>query len=136
MDLAEMIRKQEELEEAYHKEGGRIITEYLKRFFDKYSEAHIIRWTQYTPYFNDGDPCVFGTCLDAILTEREFQAMEDSGSSYYEEFSETFPYDSKAYKEFSQFLNDAEKVLEAALGDHKEVIATRDNLEVEDYDHE
>ncbi len=29
-------------------------------FFDKYPEVKEIKWRQYTPYFNDGEPCEFG----------------------------------------------------------------------------
>lgn len=36
------------------------VEEHFKRFFEKYPQVAGIRWTQYTPYFNDGDPCSFG----------------------------------------------------------------------------
>ena len=29
----------------------------FKRYFDIWPEADAFRWTQYTPYFNDGDAC-------------------------------------------------------------------------------
>src|SRR6267154_5517989 len=32
----------------------------FKEFFDSNPDIDKITWTQYTPYFNDGDPCVFG----------------------------------------------------------------------------
>lgn len=33
--------------------------ELFKAFFEENPEIHSIQWTQYTPYFNDGDECVF-----------------------------------------------------------------------------
>lgn len=32
----------------------------FENFFKENPEVKAIRWTQYTPYFNDGDECVFG----------------------------------------------------------------------------
>lgn len=32
----------------------------FKNFFKKYPEIEAIKWSQYTPYFNDGEPCEFG----------------------------------------------------------------------------
>lgn len=29
-------------------------------FFDKWPQVHSVWWTQYTPHFNDGEPCEFG----------------------------------------------------------------------------
>lgn len=32
-----------------------------KELFEKYPDLKSFSWTQYTPYFNDGDPCYFGS---------------------------------------------------------------------------
>ena len=36
-----------------------VFGEAMKGVFDKHPCLMGLRWTQYTPYFNDGDPCVF-----------------------------------------------------------------------------
>src|ERR1700674_1049946 len=54
--LQEQIAKLQE----QTKEAAKIlIRDGLKNIFDKYPSIENISWTQYTPYFNDGDPCVF-----------------------------------------------------------------------------
>ena len=37
-----------------------VFTEETKRLFDRFPTLVAFHWTQYTPYFNDGDACVFG----------------------------------------------------------------------------
>ena len=50
--------------EAYHtvfQERAKIaLREEFKSFFEKFPEVESVRWSQYTPYFNDGEPCEFG----------------------------------------------------------------------------
>lgn len=36
-----------------------------------------IKWSQYTPYFNDGDPCEFTTYLSGIVVEDRFLTEEE-----------------------------------------------------------
>lgn len=40
-------------------EGEDIVKNAFSTLFDKYPTLEAIRWEQYTPYFNDGDPCEF-----------------------------------------------------------------------------
>ena len=64
-------------------------------------EVAAVRWRQYTPYFNDGDPCVFGVgeigvaFIDLPFSERgcsyeEFGGEYDDGffGTYSDEFNE------------------------------------------------
>lgn len=41
-------------------EGRKILHEQLKSIFDADPDLAVINWRQYTPYFNDGDLCIFG----------------------------------------------------------------------------
>lgn len=51
------------MKEAYDRklqhEGQAAVKDAFKDFFDKYPEVRSIVWTEYTPYFCDGDPCYF-----------------------------------------------------------------------------
>lgn len=40
-------------------EGQAAVKDAFKDLFDKYPEIRSVVWTQYTPYFNDGDTCTF-----------------------------------------------------------------------------
>lgn len=59
MDLKEFKVKQEELEKALGKNAKNILAEEFKSFFAAHPEIDAVRWTQYTPHFNDGEPCIF-----------------------------------------------------------------------------
>lgn len=40
-------------------EGANLVKKEFKAVFDKYPELRAVTWSQYTPYFNDGEPCEF-----------------------------------------------------------------------------
>jgi hypothetical protein len=41
------------------RDGEAAVKEAFKELFDAYPEIRSVVWTQYTPYFNDGDTCEF-----------------------------------------------------------------------------
>lgn len=43
---------------------GEALKEMVNEIFDAYPGLQSFGWTQYTPYFNDGDTCVFGVNND------------------------------------------------------------------------
>lgn len=58
--LAEGItKKMKEIRDAASKEGKTAILETANEIFEKHPSLAGIRWCQYTPYFNDGEPCEF-----------------------------------------------------------------------------
>jgi hypothetical protein len=44
------------------------LKEEFKTFFEQNPEVHTIRWTQYAPYFNDGEPCEFSVHEPVFLS--------------------------------------------------------------------
>src|SRR5690606_15518821 len=42
------------------KDGLSVISSKFKETFEKHPELEAIYFTAFTPYFNDGDPCVYG----------------------------------------------------------------------------
>lgn len=55
-----LLQKIEELNKYIHEEGEKGLLEGLKEFMEANPTVQAVRWEQYAPYFNDGDPCVFG----------------------------------------------------------------------------
>lgn len=58
--LKEMSEKIDEYKAAISKIGLDSVSKFFSEFFDQNPTIYGIWWTQYTPYFNDGDACVFG----------------------------------------------------------------------------
>lgn len=118
-------------------------------------------WTQYTPYFNDGDPCTFGVRGEIwvrTVTDQDVEDLYDleigrysghpslgkrgrtrSGSTYVDQ-----PYqgpDEARYDrclalnaaiEGGEFLD----VLLDAFGDHAEITVRKDGIKVDFYSHD
>lgn len=59
MKMKETVVKLNAIRDKMHKDGKVAILEGFKEFFNNHPEAKEIVWTQYTPYFNDGDVCTF-----------------------------------------------------------------------------
>ena len=144
-------------------EAQELFKEVTKEFFDKNPKITAIIWTQYTPYFNDGDTCVFSVG-DAYFTNANEEQMEDFTSyGEYEGDEETVfsmndyeltgdsewsvnerakydmtGLDKKSIKAFSKVLqsNEMEDVMLEMFGDHVRVVTTRDGFDVNDYDHD
>ena len=90
--------------------------------FVKHPVLKSISWTQYTPYFNDGDPCYFSS-RHAYATIK-FVTSDESEQL-------------KAGKQVNKFLdNFDDDDMETLFGDGVKVIITKDGIEVEDYDHD
>lgn len=115
-------------------------------------------WTQYTPYFNDGDPCTFGVRGEVWFRTTQDGAVDDT----YELELDSHPTigirrwngDARSFEEIrlspekravydrclaldtaiegGEFLD----VLLDAFGDHAEITVKKDAIQVEFYSHE
>lgn len=56
----------------------------LMPVFEKYPFLGSICWTQYTPYFNDGDVCEFTSCIGEPALNSVQDVEEGSTHDYYE----------------------------------------------------
>jgi hypothetical protein len=59
-EFLESVNKQKkELEKKIQSEGQALLKGMFKEFFHNHPEAKAIVWTQYTPYWSDGEDCIF-----------------------------------------------------------------------------
>lgn len=146
------------------KERKALFQESLKETFDEIFKEHpkllSIRWQGYTPYFNDGDPCVY-TIYDFyaevegikswVHDYSKYGGRVDSGSEYntadeaYKNercLEECFlaTWDKECPEEIKEVLSSLgslpDDLFLQAFGDHAEITATREGFKVEAYDHE
>ena len=118
--------------------GKKGVKEELTVLFEKFPELEAVRWNQYTPYFNDGDPCEFRV---GDLTYK--LAGDDESGDYEDGFQDVWIEDDDQYKAMKEAIsgtsdkfNSLEDVLLVAFGDHQQITATRNGVAVEEYDHE
>ena len=55
----QLLEDQAELQRKFQEQAQGMFKEITKEFFDKNPGITGVVWTQYTPYFNDGDTCEF-----------------------------------------------------------------------------
>lgn len=121
-EFTDFKKKVEELRLQLQKTGEQFLAQNFKELFEKYPKLEKISWTQYTPYFNDGDECTFRSNHRYADIEGE-----DLGASGIKEV------ESELSKFMSQFDNE---LLKNLFGDHVQLIVSKEGITVEEYKHE
>lgn len=134
--IAAIVKARDEYRDMVKRLGKEAVAESLKALFEAHPELVGVRWAQYTPYFNDGEPCEFGV---RELYYRTANTAEDAGD--YEDGYESTPWRKEdktplhlAVDEFDRSRD--EDIMREAFGDHVQVTATREGVEVEEYEHD
>ena len=84
-----ILQERNALLEKYQKELQTALVETCREFFENNPTIKLICWTQYTPYFNDGDTCTFRV-NDIYFSNAEGDDVNDiTGYGEYEGESET-----------------------------------------------
>jgi hypothetical protein len=124
------------------------VIENLKPAFDDLVSDGIegVRWTQYTPYFNDGDSCEFyvnepyvktsfngeddGDFEDGFIDSYDIKRLDGISDGVKENIATKI-------KEITSLISSIpENVMYSVYGDHKQITITAEGTEVEDYDHD
>jgi hypothetical protein len=158
----DFIKAQEE----FQTKAQASMKEAFKAIFDAYPGIQGFRWTQYAPYFNDGEECVFSvneiSVFGGNLEEDDIDSITGWGdydgdnelvfTDGYRE-TNTFAWDrpfvlqagSNALKKNAPEVSDLvsalqsgalEDVMRATFGNHVQVTANRGGFDVDDYDHD
>lgn len=139
--IEEYLAKKAELEAYVSDEGKNILRDFFLNFFKQNPEIPAVRWTQYTPYFNDGEPCVFGVQepsykLSLGLPDEDHDEFKDSW-----QFRKQSPNLYKRLGKFEADFSSLESLFENVFGDSVKVTASlgKDGVvsfEVDEYEHD
>lgn len=135
MSLNAIREMQKQLKEKIQNEGKTLLGDEFRKFFEANPEVQAVRWAQYAPYFNDGEPCTFSV---GSFYWRKAGTPEDSTAGDYEDGYECAYYGSsknKAVQQLEALVSDNDVML-ACFGDHQQITATRDGFEVDEYSHD
>ena len=107
------------------------------------------RWVQYTPYFNDGEPCVFlVNDLEFCIKKEDYQKFINKDSSYFtdDENNQNLCWisdynvnldDFPKIKELVDFFQLIDyEYFEDAFGDHAEIVFDGLEFNIEEYQHD
>lgn len=154
---SEMTQKVAQIEKEYREKMQSIFDKCIKVFFDETPDIKCIHWTQYTPYWNDGEECYFSVndiCYD--INRHDSNNDDDIDYSYegdrfvvdsykpdpedVEEELKLYPNRDQAIKNFKSIKtlihSIPEDVMQTIFGDHVEVFIDRDGVRTEEYEHE
>lgn len=132
--IADIRVAMEALKKELKQNGTQLLGEEFKEFFAANKNIVALRWTQYTPYFNDGDPCKFGVNdCEVKYLYGETSTEDEDGFCYISHYSPD-----KRSKPAVQFWNTIcdEEIMEAIFGDHVQITVSREGFEVDEYDHD
>ena len=113
-----------------------------------FPEVKKIRWEQFTPYFNDGDPCEFNVHEPAVKFTGHLKQFSEQYSDYGDGYLDAWNLKYRAEKDkFSlpEGLVEAlsavsssrfESVCRSNFGEHARVTASRKGFKVEFYKHD
>jgi len=164
-EFNKLIKDQEELRRQFQERAQELFKSITKEFFEKNPGITGVVWTQYTPYFNDGETCEFSvndcTFTNAPIDELDNISWGDydgdtegvwatenvahvlsTDREYYKEMRELIMskggVDPESCKLFSDAIcsSEMEDVMLAMFGDHVKVIATRTGFDVDDFSHD
>lgn len=118
--------------------------EVIKEVFSSVPGLNKIGWTQYTPYFNDGEECVFGVSDPSFdIKELNDEPEKEEDNSNVWKWASSYRIKDKRPKEqyetikaFEDLINNNEDALRSVYGDHAKIIITPENIEVTEYEHD
>lgn len=150
-NIEALIKEFEAQQDEFRKKLEVEVKKTFKLFFDEVPEVKAIIWTQYAPYFNDGEECIFSV-HSAAFTNATGEELENIEYGEYVGEDETiFTYGEDCYGEHnlsseviqacdaldSLIQSDAvEPIFRSLFGSHVKVTATAEGFETEHYDHD
>jgi hypothetical protein len=135
MTLSELKTNLESVQDQVRTYGKDALLGAFRDFFEKNPDIAALKWSQYTPYFNDGDSCIFS------VHDFSFRMKGNTDDYGDDEFHSTWSPNpvikaiGNRVKEFRKSVVCSE-IFEVAFGDHVECVATVEGIEVSEYNHD
>lgn len=161
--LKGLIEVQTKLRKEFQTQAQTAFKEVVKEFFDTNTGINLVTWTQYTPYFNDGESREFSmnkayfsnakdtdefeygeydgddeTIWSASNPVRHMQGDVNWDKETSAKVQATTGLNAESIQEFMDILNSSamQDIFEAMFGNHVQVTLTRAGIEVEEHSHD
>lgn len=117
----------------------------ISTIFELIPTLKYITWNQYSPYFNDGDECVFSVnevyAMSFIPEETSWEYEPETEDdfvvySYSKEQGKLTNEEFTAIKALISFIGVNEDLMEDLFGNHTTVMVTAEGIETEDCNHD
>ena len=125
--LEELKKRHAELREQITEESKAAFKEMSAGIFAEFPAVERFSWTQYTPYFNDGDECTFSVNSDPKINDVDCYDSDEDKKGIPD----------GAFKSVRKLIESIdEPAMKEMFGDHCKVIVTREGVTVEEYSHD
>lgn len=145
-----LIAEQQALRVKFRADAQTMFKESLKTFFDMNPGVSALKWTQYTPYFNDGDACEFrvndvyftnaqGNELNNVSVWGEYEGEDEN--VWVEYYAKSLAGKEGVDVSSCDFISDMiqssemEDIMKEMFDDHVYVTVTRSGIDVDEYEH-
>jgi hypothetical protein len=118
----------------------------MNKIFEMYPEVKSVSWRQYTPYFNDGEECTFSANVDYFDVNGfgDYSDEGEEGTINVLDYDYTnggrqykYPKGKEIYQAIKGFLNQLDDDdYKTMFGDHALVVVRKDEVTIEEYDHD
>lgn len=169
MSLQDLVAKHAEMKKELESSGKSEFFKWFKDFFEKYPFITEVQWCQYTPYFNDGEPCEFRVNSPDFKILKTYagaaEILDIVSADYYDDEDEeededgnpveslTNSYGMWSYKTVKKgttpesvalsnamieltVLFEETELFKLALDDHSKITVNKDEITVEEYEHD
>jgi hypothetical protein len=141
--MSPTFEKIEALRRTYTEGAQQALNEGFQQLFAAHPTLKAVRWTQYTPHFNDGEPCVFHMHEARYLVEGVAADAGDYGDGFIGRYDRaelaTVPGVAavvEAAEKFTNGLREFQDLLREMLGDHLRVTVTATGVTLEEFEHD
>jgi len=111
----------------------------VKSFLDAHRIVQELHWTQYTPYFNDGDACYFAVHEPTVRFHGDPEDKYHEYSYYWTLKKDLDPIKAAVGNDLQLLYNSLqqlEDMLQLVFGDHVHIMATGEEITVEEIEHD
>lgn len=145
------IQEYADFKAQFAKKGQERLKEIINEFWAANPAVNVITWTQYTPYFMDGDPCEFSVNEPTFSNATEEDDISALGWGEYDgetegvwaatdwnverELKDVEGLNAESIKQFGRFIQSEAMadVLKTILGEDVKVVVTREGITATDY---
>lgn len=147
--IEKFVQEYQQFVQEFSKKAQENLKIFLNQFFEENPGVNVITWTQYAPYFNDGEPCefcvhdpTFSNAVDPDDIKQLYDGFYDGEdesiwavASYSSKNEKINDVNMQSVSTLSKFITSEamEDVLRTVFGEDNRIIITRDGIVSEDY---
>jgi len=135
--LDTLLQEFTEQQEKFQKVAQERLKEYFAEFWEKNPAIKAVHWSQYAPYFNDGEPCEFSV-HDPYFTSSWGEYDGEKEGVWSDQDPEFDGVNVESTQSLAKLLTSGvmEPIMEIMFGSDNVIVATREGFSVDCAEHD